>query len=440
MSAGIAARIGIDVLIVRGILVVVAILGGPAVLLYALAWLVLPDAHDRIHLEDLMHGKIESPTIAIGILIAIAVLPFSQGFWWFGSGYWGGQNPGDIVGRVIWTLIVLAAIIWLIVWFVRRTPSGAQPFAVPATTDDRPDTVPAPTVPPAAPATNATPDELAVWRERQTAWRTENEAYRRRQAAERQARSEADVAEARRQRMARTAEARRVRALTTAHPVYSIVVFVLAIGSGAAVMFAAGPVGAMNVLAGIAVAAGVFGIGTIVNGIRGKRGGAGGRWALLLLVPLILAGVFPQSPSLSYSGDASFTPHGTVGSSSSLVSGFGDTTVDLTEFYPTTRPTTPGLGTNEPSYVHLYVARGDVTVYVPVGEYVTVSTRIGSGRVTSHHKLDGVDEVSHSAVTHYFNGTDSSWSNVTRSIYLVVNVGDGNVNIVQAPSEMGINQ
>ena len=50
VSAGIADRLGIDVVIVRGILVVIAVLGGPAVLLYALAWLVLRGINDTVTL------------------------------------------------------------------------------------------------------------------------------------------------------------------------------------------------------------------------------------------------------------------------------------------------------------------------------------------------------------------------------------------------------
>ncbi|MEP6480047.1 MAG: PspC domain-containing protein, partial [Rhodoglobus sp.] len=42
VGSGIATRLGIDPLIVRGIIVVAAILGGPAFLLYAAAWLLLP--------------------------------------------------------------------------------------------------------------------------------------------------------------------------------------------------------------------------------------------------------------------------------------------------------------------------------------------------------------------------------------------------------------
>ena len=51
VCGGIALRTGLDPLIVRGIAVVIAILGGPALFFYAAAWLLLPDTHGEIHLE-----------------------------------------------------------------------------------------------------------------------------------------------------------------------------------------------------------------------------------------------------------------------------------------------------------------------------------------------------------------------------------------------------
>ena len=65
VSAGLATRIGVDPLIVRGGLVVVALLGGPALLLYAAAWLLLPDEQDKIHLEQVTRGRFESAIAGI---------------------------------------------------------------------------------------------------------------------------------------------------------------------------------------------------------------------------------------------------------------------------------------------------------------------------------------------------------------------------------------
>ena len=59
VCAGIAYRLGIDPLIVRGIVVVAGILGVPVLLLYAAAWALLPDRDGRIHLQRLFEGEFE---------------------------------------------------------------------------------------------------------------------------------------------------------------------------------------------------------------------------------------------------------------------------------------------------------------------------------------------------------------------------------------------
>src|SRR5690554_7739636 len=59
VAAGLGTRLGIDPILVRGILVVVALLGAPALLLYAAAWLLLPDLEGRIHLERLIPGHFD---------------------------------------------------------------------------------------------------------------------------------------------------------------------------------------------------------------------------------------------------------------------------------------------------------------------------------------------------------------------------------------------
>lgn len=134
VCAGIASRLGIDPLIVRGIAVVVAVLGGPALLLYAAAWLLLPDHHNRIHLEEVFRGKLDTPIVGIGVLLLLSMLPVTQGFWGAGADFWGTPSWGGSLGRALWTLAVLALIVWFIVWMARRSGSVAvnTPSGTPA--------------------------------------------------------------------------------------------------------------------------------------------------------------------------------------------------------------------------------------------------------------------------------------------------------------------
>jgi phage shock protein PspC (stress-responsive transcriptional regulator) len=127
VCAGVAYRLGIDPLIVRGIVVVAAILGAPAVLIYALAWALLPDRDGRIHLQRLFEGDVEAPIVAIGVLLVFSLLPWSSGLGWFGGGFWDDWGWAQIVGRVFWTLLVLGLVAGLIVFAVRaadKRPAG----------------------------------------------------------------------------------------------------------------------------------------------------------------------------------------------------------------------------------------------------------------------------------------------------------------------------
>ena len=57
VASGIASRIGVDPVVVRGILVVLAIFAAPVVLFYGIAWLLLPDTEGRIHAQRLVQGE-----------------------------------------------------------------------------------------------------------------------------------------------------------------------------------------------------------------------------------------------------------------------------------------------------------------------------------------------------------------------------------------------
>src|SRR5690606_24245804 len=83
VAAGIASRLRIDPLIVRGVLVVTALFGLPMIFLYALAWALLPDPDGRIHLRELVRGRFEPAQLGIlaGLLVGmLAVTPSASLF------------------------------------------------------------------------------------------------------------------------------------------------------------------------------------------------------------------------------------------------------------------------------------------------------------------------------------------------------------------------
>ncbi|QOR71695.1 PspC domain-containing protein [Ruania alkalisoli] len=126
VAAGLAHRLGVDPLIVRGALLLVTLFGGLGLLLYGLAWALLPERSDgRIHLQEAFRGRFDA---ALAGAIVMVIIGFSRaGFWWSG---WDGLVFS--VGLI--ALIALAAVVVLAIQQGRRAgpsePSGgpATPF------------------------------------------------------------------------------------------------------------------------------------------------------------------------------------------------------------------------------------------------------------------------------------------------------------------------
>ncbi len=134
VAGGIAAKAGIDPILVRGVFVVLAVLGGPGILLYLAAWVLLPDAQGRIHFEDLVRGRASAGVITVAIILGVVlVLPLvfwalrSVFFTPFSWDVWGiFPDWMQVVFTVLWWgFVVPGLVIWLISWFAtgagRRT-------------------------------------------------------------------------------------------------------------------------------------------------------------------------------------------------------------------------------------------------------------------------------------------------------------------------------
>jgi len=304
VASGVATRLAIDPLIVRGIFVVVAILGGPAILLYAAAWLLIPDENDSIHLENLLRGTFERAHAGIGALLLLSMLPTAQGFWEVGSFVAGPSTWGTDIFRVLWTILVIGGIIALVVWIARlarnssdrstlpehQSPSGSSDAASSAqSTDSAPsDTAAgvrtnnavsaAPTLP-EHPSSTATDDEIAAWREQRDVWKVQNAAWK--------AQQEADAQEIRRQRAAESRERARAAAeIATARrrerqrlsprlPVAVMAVVtgfaLLAYGLVAAAATSNEDSPTIAAATGLSVAALIFGLAIVIGGILRRR-------------------------------------------------------------------------------------------------------------------------------------------------------------------------
>jgi phage shock protein PspC (stress-responsive transcriptional regulator) len=146
VAAGVADRLSVSRAVIRVAMVALALLG-PGVLLYLLAWLLMPDAQGRIRLEGAIRGGQGSSIV----LLIVTVLSFFStlfgGAWQLVPGRPG--MPGMYGnGAGLWLLLVLAAIAIIGVkngWFSGRhgrdrleerdqTPSLPLPPPPPAAT------------------------------------------------------------------------------------------------------------------------------------------------------------------------------------------------------------------------------------------------------------------------------------------------------------------
>ncbi len=254
VCAGIAARLRVDPLIVRGVFVVAALLGLPMLVVYAIAWALLPDAEDRIPFQSLLRGRFEPAIIGVLIVFLVGLVPVVP--WGFSSLLFSGSVLLTLAAtQTLIALLIIAAgigIAFLLSRLARRaktprstaaqraraipadagTSAGAPrisgtgaPALFPAAAIDEQETQtdaagaadaepataaasgPPPlfhtdtgrsenpetvTAEPIAPAYDAPDDEIAAWRAQHAAWKEQEAAWRRQQQdAERAAREQA---------------------------------------------------------------------------------------------------------------------------------------------------------------------------------------------------------------------------------------------------------
>ena len=141
VAAGFARWLGIDPVIVRVVLVVLAVFGGSGLLLYAVGWLFIPDEHEpKSEAEKLIDRTREPNSTGRTILIVAAVIVglivlggiASSGPW---GGAWGGGG---------WLLLLAAG--GLVLWLVNRPPTGTATW-IPSSSPSAPagSSVPVPT-------------------------------------------------------------------------------------------------------------------------------------------------------------------------------------------------------------------------------------------------------------------------------------------------------
>lgn len=150
VAAGLAERFRLDPLLVRGLLILSFFVAGAGLVLYGIAWALLPERSDgRIHLQEAIRGTFDVAMLGAGIAVLLGLI-WGGGFWpwWIG--------PAEWVSVMLW-IGFWVAVVWLIVKLVRSRgrPEGAT-AAPPSGTPYAPGGTPAsgayPTYPASSPA------------------------------------------------------------------------------------------------------------------------------------------------------------------------------------------------------------------------------------------------------------------------------------------------
>jgi phage shock protein PspC (stress-responsive transcriptional regulator) len=289
VCAGIARRTGLDPLLVRGLALVVAVLGGPALILYAVAWALLPDVDGSIHAERLLEGRMDPAVIAIAALAVLGLIPVGHGLWFRGVPGW--------LGMPDWLETVLGT-----GWAdADAAPTGAAHAGA---------------APRAATfSTGAAPREDPSWQWRRDADRRDTSSARGASGTGPGAGTptDRDRAEAHRERererreRERAREARRREAWRARQPSVGFVTtgLGLALLIGAVTGLSAGLTGWSThpLVIGLAACVAVLGVATVFAGIRGRESGGLGFFSFLATLALVVLGIVPAGTHIAPFGE-----------------------------------------------------------------------------------------------------------------------------------------
>jgi len=372
VAGGIAARFGVDPLLVRGILFVTLLLGGFGLVLYAVAWALLPEQRDgRIHLEGLVLGR---PDVALLGSLGMFVVGIGRGAWLDGPM----RVPGWVQG-VFWLGATLLVVVLVATMLSRRTPPP-----------------PVPPMPPSAhPQPAPQPYHYAQQPPRPTYYAPPPPPPR---------------------------PARRGPGSATVGVTVALGLFVVA---GTLVAQRAGWLDRPTLATAGALIVLILGVAIIVSGLRGRTSGVLGLLAVVAMVIALPVTAVARSDRNGWNlgPDAIRAGSGTTrvtdrdAAADGIQVGLGDAVVDLTDL-----PMEPDRLT-----VPISFGAGDLTILVPDDARVSARVDVGAGAVT--WRVDG-DHESYSGlgITGQYFGVPQD-ETPSAQLHLRVNIGAGDVTI-----------
>lgn len=401
VAGGIAAKANIDPIIVRGVFVVLAVLGGPGILLYLAGWLLLPDVTGKIHLEEVFRGRAGTAAIIVGIVVVIPLLlgiasPWNWNIW----GMWG------FAGMPEWLSVTFQVLMWIAV-FVGISLLIAR-FALTHGRKVRSEQASAAGNPSASGTPPHWSEEASMWgrnfSEQASAWSNS--------VSEQATTWSNDVGKRADEWSARYAEHHDTRRLGTVHTVLSLAFALLAAGGAAFVAFDLMLDPTFVLLSALIAALAVLAVSLIIAGIRGRHTGWVGFLAFCGVVAIACMTLLPWGSRFQPFGIVHI---GTEAPGSVLIA--GSSRVDLTSL---------DRG-DAPSDLVVWQLAGNATVEVPARAPVTVTTRVLAGNISDtsgEHPTANVAGPFLSSTVHYPGDESLPESHVT--LYLVA----GNVKIL----------
>ncbi|MCZ0857341.1 PspC domain-containing protein [Actinomyces israelii] len=134
VAGGVARRLGVDVTLVRCIWFVLSVFTGLGLVLYGLAWALLPEESDgRVHLQQALAGDMSAGLAGsvVVFLAGLASVDHGSALFWFPGGWHYFFGPAPIIGVVLWPLFWTGLFVGAIIWLVRslrsRPTYGPQP-------------------------------------------------------------------------------------------------------------------------------------------------------------------------------------------------------------------------------------------------------------------------------------------------------------------------
>ncbi len=388
VCGGVAERTGIDPTVVRVVAVVLAVFGGVGVLLYGLAWLLLPEPDGRIHAEELLHGRVEAGGVG-AIVLTVLSLGGGGGRW----GHWGwgaGWTNGPI--GFLWSLtgsvVALAVIVVVVYALVRGRGRRATTYPPP------PPPAAGPPPAPPSPAGAGPADGSGV--------------------------------------ATLLAPAPPVAAATPTTPRreslggYGALVGGLALlGAGIAVLVTrSGDYRVSTAAVAWSVALAVIALVLVVGGLLGRRSGIVTLFALVALVGTLTTSVMPKAAHTQAIGQRLWEPTSATRASDGFALGIGHGTLDLSQITPAS------ASTGGPQRITASVGIGQLTVTVPEGLTVVVHTKASAGSLPAPFgdNITVTNETQDNGGT--FNGRDAGGDLGGLGIGRTVTVGTGTPQLV----------